>query len=378
MRPIVALGILLLGLNGATPKLESQNSSVPAGDPSRASSPAILKADRQMVLPVPPALWIDEAHEQAEQGLEAAASAIPAGADLLFDVAAPQSLDELCNALMVSAEDNALPVPFFANLIWQESRLQHDAVSRVGAVGIAQFMPEVAAEVGLGDPFDPRQAIPASARLLHTLRQHFGNLGLVAAAYNAGARRVSEWLDRRRALPRETRTYVMRVTGRSVEAWRQTPLDDIKLTFAKPLPCRQLPAYADLEQARQQEAQELAQAEELRARELRQARDQQAREQAAAHDAAPKNAKLAQQAGRKISPKMAPRTSLKLAQTSRAEMRSSRLGHHKPAHEPGHGAATGIIARNFHVGRHDGPRPHPSHERRRVAQDESAQHPDPS
>jgi len=70
------------------------------------------------------------------------------------------SLDDLCNALFVSAEDNGLPVPFFANLIWQESRLQLDSVSRAGALGIAQFMPDVAAEVGLGDPFDPHQAIP--------------------------------------------------------------------------------------------------------------------------------------------------------------------------------------------------------------------------
>ena len=87
------------------------------------------------------------------------------------------SIYNLCNALFVSAENNDLPVPFFANLIWQESRLQLDAVSRVGALGIAQFMPKVAVEVGLGDPFDPHQAIPASARFLHTLREHFGNLG---------------------------------------------------------------------------------------------------------------------------------------------------------------------------------------------------------
>ena len=122
---------------------------------------------------------------------------------------------------MTSAQDYQLPVPFFANLIWQESRLQHDAVSTVGAQGIAQFMPEVAAEEGVGDPFDPRQAIPASARLLHALREHFGNLGLAAAAYNAGAHRVGEWLDRHRALPAETRNYVVRVTGRTVEAWRK-------------------------------------------------------------------------------------------------------------------------------------------------------------
>ena len=160
-----------------------------------------------------------------------------------------QSIDDLCAALLASAETNHLPVPFFANLIWQESRLQNDAISPVGALGIAQFMPEAAVEAGVGDPFDPRQAIPASARFLHALRAHFGNLGFAAAAYNAGTRRVREWLDRGRALPRETQTYVVRVTGQSVDQWRKTPLDDAKLTFAPPLPCRGLPAFADMEQA---------------------------------------------------------------------------------------------------------------------------------
>ncbi len=94
-----------------------------------------------------------------------------------------------------------MPVPFFANLIWQESRLRDDAVSRKGALGIAQFMPETAAETGLDNPFDPLQAIPASARFLRELRMQFGNLGFVAAAYNAGAHRVTEWLEHRGSLP---------------------------------------------------------------------------------------------------------------------------------------------------------------------------------
>jgi hypothetical protein len=165
------------------------------------------------------------------------------------------SLDDLCNALLTSAEDNDLPVAFFANLIWQESRLRDDAVSPVGALGIAQFMPRVAVASGLDDPLDPLQAIPASARLLHGLRAHFGNLGYAAAAYNAGAHRVSEWLERGRSLPRETLNYVLRVTGRSAEAWRKTPPDNAVLTFVQRLPCRALPAFADVEQARLQQVQ---------------------------------------------------------------------------------------------------------------------------
>ena len=89
------------------------------------------------------------------------------------------------DTLAASANKSGLPVSFFANLIWQESRFVLRAVSPAGALGIAQFMPRTAVAVGLTNPFDPLKALPASARLLGGLFQRFGNLGLAAAAYNA-------------------------------------------------------------------------------------------------------------------------------------------------------------------------------------------------
>jgi hypothetical protein len=166
----------------------------------------------------------------------------------------PTALDNVCNTLFTSAQNNDLPVPFFANLLWQESRLRADDVSKKGAQGIAQFMPKTAVETGLANPFDPMQAIPASAHFLQRLRMQFGNLGFVAAAYNAGPRRVIEWLERRASLPRETRDYVVRVTGLSVEAWKTMPIDNGALTFVPRLPCRSLPAFANVEQEQMQQA----------------------------------------------------------------------------------------------------------------------------
>ena len=58
-------------------------------------------------------------------------------------------------------------------------------------------MPAVAAERGLLNPFDPLAAMPHSARFLKEHLRYFGNLGLAAAAYNGGARRVTDWLARR-------------------------------------------------------------------------------------------------------------------------------------------------------------------------------------
>lgn len=213
-------------------------------------APEIKKTDGVLALLTPPTV------QPSEAANEAAPAATDADVDSEADASVAESVDALCNALMTSAQDNDLPVQFFANLIWQESRLQRDSISKAGALGIAQFMPEAAQEVGLADPFDPRQAIPASARLLKVLRQHFGNLGYVAAAYNAGAGRVGRWLDRRRSLPRETRTYVLRVTGRTAEAWRKSQPADSKLRFASSLPCRNLPAFAELEQAQLKDAQQ--------------------------------------------------------------------------------------------------------------------------
>jgi Transglycosylase SLT domain/SPOR domain len=125
----------------------------------------------------------------------------------------------LCRLVESSARARGLPVSFFTRLIWQESSFRATAVSPVGAQGIAQFMPGTAQERGLADPFDPEQAIPASASLLRDLSQRFGNLGLAAAAYNGGANRVSAWLAGKGSLPAETRDYVLRITGRSAEDW---------------------------------------------------------------------------------------------------------------------------------------------------------------
>jgi len=138
---------------------------------------------------------------------------------------------EICDTLITSAQSNQLPIPFFIRLLFQESGFKPDVISRAGAQGIAQFMPETASRVGLENPFDPMQAIAASARLLRDLVNQFGNLGLAAAAYNAGPRRIQDWLARKGKLPDETQHYVKTITGRPAENWKAavavTPLQDV-------------------------------------------------------------------------------------------------------------------------------------------------------
>lgn len=127
----------------------------------------------------------------------------------------------VCPLVESAARANHIPVALLTRLIWTESRFRADATSPKGAQGIAQFMPETAAERGLADPFDPEQAIPKAARLLDDLNRRFGNFGLAAAAYNAGSNRVADWLAGRVGLPAETQIYVAMLTGTTAEDWKR-------------------------------------------------------------------------------------------------------------------------------------------------------------
>lgn len=151
----------------------------------------------------------------------------------------------LCTLIESAARANGLPPEFLARLIWKESLFDVRAVSPKGAQGVAQFMPETARRRALADPFDPVQAIPASAAYLAELRRRFGNLGLAAAAYNGGEERVDGWLNSGGGLPGETLAYVHSITFRPARWFREPgreveprPLD-ATLPFAEA--CRRLP-----------------------------------------------------------------------------------------------------------------------------------------
>jgi hypothetical protein len=155
--------------------------------------------------------------------------------------------EAMCLMIESAATSNDLPLEFFARVIWQESRFQSNAVGPVTrngqrAQGIAQFMPGTASERRLLDPFDPVQALPKSAEFLSELRKQFGNLGLAAAAYNAGPRRVQEWLAGSGPMPQETRNYVAAITGTSVDDWAAASSKGKMLDRAPHASCRELMA----------------------------------------------------------------------------------------------------------------------------------------
>ncbi|MCB1502819.1 MAG: lytic transglycosylase domain-containing protein [Bauldia sp.] len=156
----------------------------------------------------------------------AAVVATVATEDGVAEAKPPLTRTTVCALIDQAAATHRLPVEFFTRLIWKESRFRQDALSPKGAQGIAQFMPGTAALRGLEDAYDPMQAIPASAHYLRDLADRFGNLGLAAAAYNAGEKRVSDWRAGTGGLPYETRDYVVSITGRSAEEWNAPGVQD--------------------------------------------------------------------------------------------------------------------------------------------------------
>lgn len=109
---------------------------------------------------------------------------------------------------------HGLPLGLLDALIWTESRYNSLARSNAGAVGLAQFMPGTAVDLGVANRYDPVASIEGGARYLRQMLDRFGSVFLAVAAYNAGPGAVA----RARGIPLngETPNYVRNVLGR----WR--------------------------------------------------------------------------------------------------------------------------------------------------------------
>lgn len=165
----------------------------------------------------PPSIGLDP-----PTGCERRATSVPpAPGKRPAAILAKSGTGRICSLIARAAETHGLPPAFFARLIWKESRFDAKAISPAGAQGIAQFMPGTAKIRGLQNPWDPEQAIPASAHFLADLKVRLGNWGLAAAGYNSGPDRVARWLANGGRLPTETINYVQSITFRPVEWFRE-------------------------------------------------------------------------------------------------------------------------------------------------------------
>lgn len=105
-------------------------------------------------------------------------------------------------------------------VIRHESAYDVHAVSRKGAMGLMQLMPETARWMGVVCPFDPRENVLGGARYLRRLRDRLGSWPRALAAYHAGPRRVEEG-----RIPAETHRYVRSV----LRTWQPRLLASMKL-----------------------------------------------------------------------------------------------------------------------------------------------------
>lgn len=124
---------------------------------------------------------------------------------------APRDRDMIAPMLQHSANRAGVAAELVEAVAWAESRFDPAAISRRGAIGVMQLMPETAQEMGV-DPLDTAQNIDGGARYLRKMIDAFGgDVNLALAAYNAGAATVRA----HGGIPpyRETQAYVDAVLG---------------------------------------------------------------------------------------------------------------------------------------------------------------------
>lgn len=117
------------------------------------------------------------------------------------------------NTIVKASQKYDLPVNLIKGVIRAESNFQVKAVSRAGAQGLMQLMPDTARELGVNNPFSIEENIDGGSRYLRKMLDSFGgDLKLALAAYNAGPQAVIKYGGK---VPpyRETQQYVNRVLG---------------------------------------------------------------------------------------------------------------------------------------------------------------------
>jgi soluble lytic murein transglycosylase len=144
---------------------------------------------------------------------------------------------ELSLVIQRHADATALDPRLVEAVIQVESGYNSRAVSRKGAQGLMQLMPQTARDLGVGNPFDPDENVSGGTRYLRAMLDTFGRLELALAAYNAGPGAVARY----GGIPpyRETREYV----GKILRLVRGEAALVPALSFAPPtLPSLALPS----------------------------------------------------------------------------------------------------------------------------------------
>jgi transglycosylase-like protein with SLT domain len=142
----------------------------------------------------------------------------PAATEMTPVTVAPVAPDRAYDAIIAEASlEYGVDPHLVRAVIRAESQFDTMAESGAGAKGLMQLMPILSRELGVQDPFDPRENIFGGVKYLgKLLDRHHGNVTLALASYNAGPRNVARY----KGVPpfKETRGYVKKITRMMAEA----------------------------------------------------------------------------------------------------------------------------------------------------------------
>ena len=179
--------------------------------PRRSTTPAIQNSRPMYWSPTAHA-WKSVASANIRAARSAAAEVSTSQKVSSFVSGRPFTQQEIDAAIDQAASRHNVDPSLVRAVIKVESNFNPNAVSRTGAMGLMQLMPQTARSLNVVNPFDPQQNVDAGVRHLKRLMESYGgDVKLTLAAYNAGAGAVA----RSSGVPHfaETQNYVRRITN---------------------------------------------------------------------------------------------------------------------------------------------------------------------